>query len=81
MNIDRDAPAIALVTTRDETKIQIVRGILERLEAGEQFTGMAVVIADSKGFETPFDGKLFEILTGAVRLAHRMNRLMDEQPR
>lgn len=66
------------IETPDQNKITLLRNALARVEAGEQFTGMAVIMADSKGLETPYDGKLFEILTGAVRLAHRMNALMDQ---
>ena len=62
----------------DEAKLALVRSVLDRLEAGEQFTGLAILLADNQQYEAPYDGKFFELLTAAVRFQHRMNMKMDE---
>jgi len=61
----------------DEPKLKIVREVLARLEAGEQFQGLAILLADNHQYEAPFDGKYFELLTAGVRFVHRMNKRMD----
>jgi len=61
----------------DEKKIALVREVLARLEAGEQFTGLAILLADGRQFEAPYDGYHFELLTAATRLIHRLNLAMD----
>jgi len=70
---------IRAVVARDEKKIAIVRDVLNRLEAGEQFQGLAVLLADNKKYEAPYDGQLFELLTAGTRFIHRVNLVMDEK--
>lgn len=72
------APIPPPAPVRDEAKIDIVRGVLERLESGEQFTALAILLADGKRFEGPYDGWHFELLTAAARFMHRINLKMDE---
>jgi hypothetical protein len=67
----------APVVTVDQAKIDLVRELLARLENGEQFAAMAILVADGHGYESFFDGAPYEIIVAATRLIHRMNRNMD----
>lgn len=65
------------VVEPDREKIELVRSVLTRLEAGEQFSSLAILLSDTKGFEMPFNGKYWELLTAALRLIHKLNQQMD----
>jgi hypothetical protein len=72
-------PIRPVIAPPDAAKIEIVRGVLARLEAGEQFTGLAILLADNHQYEAPYDGMMFELLTAAVRFQHRINLAMDRK--
>lgn len=62
----------------DPTAIDILQAAIDRIESGEYFTAVAVLLVTPGAVEYPSVGTRIGLLAAAHRLTHRIDILMDE---
>jgi hypothetical protein len=66
-------------TGPDQHKIDMVKEVLARLEAGEQCSALTIILVDVDKFEIRYDGAAFELLAASSRLMHAIHTKMDTE--